>query len=673
MRNRCWAVLVVGWMAAGCGGPSCVGEECAEPCAERDCGLGTCLVGVRGAFCECPAGMHEEDETCVESPADCAGVDCGAHGSCELVGGRASCRCDEGYVASGLSCVEVGDPCAAADCGAGRCVAEGASARCECPEGQHAIGLRCAEDTPIDDSGVFVTLPETGSVSVALHPDASVVGREVWVSFGVPFPRGALRDVGMLTVTDADDREITAHVEELARWRNPREASQESIRAVRVSFQRTLASADPPLVYVHWGRPPTASLPSAPAAWESWIGPVGEYPSADDVREPAVYATLPPAWLGAALLRTRSLPLDESAGLGWLDALVPRFSETAVNDVDPRVTEANRIDVTTYEPWLFDRASTLFTVYARTGDVRWLRHAHRAAQFYARHVNARGYFDLRDGDLKYSYGASMLTDLMLTGDTRLREPIARVGAAGESFEPRYAVTTNFWTERHLAYALLAAVTAWEASGEARFATRIAYVIDTMIAHVASPPGGWTPQGCLLHTMRAHEGSSSEQPICSPWMSALLADALFRYYLLSEDARALELLAGLGDFVAEHGLYDGGDESSHLAGVMVPWYLVSNVYQFTDSGAFADLEHTCDVAGLVARGAWATRRLGRDPARLVATTESLLGGCRRNLENWVRPGGPDAGLSVYRLSPPRKYNWWFGTTSDLTFFLDVLGR
>jgi hypothetical protein len=84
----------------------------------------------------------------------------------------------------------------------------------------------------------------------------------------------------------------------------------------------------------------------------------------------------------------------------------------------------------------------------------------------------------------------------------------------------------------------------------------------------------------------------------------------------------------------------------------------------------DIEHTCDVAGLVARGAWARRAQGRDDAALVATANGLLTNCRGNLESWRRPGGPEAGLSEWRLSPARKLNWWFGTTLDLPWLIEA---
>jgi hypothetical protein len=117
------------------------------------------------------------------------------------------------------------------------------------------------------------------------------------------------------------------------------------------------------------------------------------------------------------------------------------------------------------------RALTLFGMYIRSGDVAWLRHAHRAAQFYGAHLGADGTFDLAAGDLKYAYGSALFLDLMLTGDTRHLPRIAAVARAGAGWAETYTARTGFWTERHQTYALLAALVAWEATGEAGHATR----------------------------------------------------------------------------------------------------------------------------------------------------------------------------------------------------------
>lgn len=559
-------------------------------------------------------------------PVSCDGITCSGHGTC--MEGPVRCVCDTGFVTSGLSCV--------------------------------------MEVVP-STGDLFVDLPDTGLVTATLHPtDPSVVGGPVVVSFGVPFPRGTVANAGLVRVTDSAGTEIPAHVEELARWRSLSGATGvDSLRSALVQVSVTFASAAPMDVQVHWGTAPGTSPARMGDPWATWVA-IGtssffptEYPAGDDVREPTVFATFPPDWLGACILRTRTEPFGTDDGWSFFDDVAPEFARTGVNDVPASVTAGNRIDyVGEGEPWLFQRALTLFGMYLRSGDVTWLRHAHRAAQFYARHVNAGGFFDLVDGDLKYAYGSAMFVDLMLTGDTRHLPRIEAVASAGEDWNETYTATTGFWTERHQTYALLAALVAWEATGTAAHGTRATEVATETFRMAREPVSGWAVEGCVLHTQDSHEGDGESQPICSPWMSALLAEAVFRYYVHSGDDDALEFLAGLADFVRTTGSATDG------AGLS-PYYLVSS--HIMDD---PDIEHACDVAGLVARGAWARTALGGDAAPLRATATGLLANCRANLEDWHRPGGPAAGLSEWRLSPARKLNWWFGTTLDMPWLIDA---
>jgi hypothetical protein len=297
--------------------------------------------------------------------------------------------------------------------------------------------------------------------------------------------------------------------------------------------------------------------------------------------------------------------------------------------------------------------------------VSWLRRAHRSAQFYVKHIDQGGFFDLKEGeDLKYSYGRSLVTDLILSGDTTLLPVIQRIASAGDDWDPTYDMGTNFWTERHQAYALLAAVSAWEATGTAAYAARADEIAETSFDMAIDPTGSWHVDGCMLHGMTAHEGAGGNVPICSPWMSALFSDAVWSYYIQTGSEDALEFLAGLGHFVADYGLYQGGEGVDQI----VPWYLSSSQTTFSDDGPWGDVEHTCDVAGLVARGAWADKALGRSPSELRDTAEQLLEGCEWNLNMWHRPSAPASGKTEWRLSPARKFNWWFGTTSDLPWLM-----
>ncbi|MGB1222004.1 MAG: hypothetical protein ACPG43_10710, partial [Alcanivoracaceae bacterium] len=48
---------------------------------------------------------------------------------------------------------------------------------------------------------------------------------------------------------------------------------------------------------------------------------------------------------------------------------------------------------------------------------------------------------------------------------------------------------------------------------------------------------------------------------------------------------------------------------------------------------------------------------------------LMTSCQKNMGMWHRPGADvQYGKPVWRLSPPRKYNWWFGSTHELTWLL-----
>ena len=532
--------------------------------------------------------------------------------------------------------------------------------------------------TIVDTGELFADIPSPGSVPVTLHPGTTVrSGETVTVAFGVPFPKGLLADVSELRVMDSSGADWPSQAVETARWRTLGGAStEESVRSALVYAQLDFPDTAPRTITVEFGRPATARLGPQPAPETFWVGisngpDPDEYPAAADVREPAVYGTLPADWLCAALLRSRSQPVFLDAGWAWFDDALVNYATTAVNDVASSVTPENLIAYTTEaEPWLFDRAMSLFGVYARTGELKWLRHAHRAAQFYATRVNANGAFDLKStDDLKYSYGQTMFVDLMLTGDLRHLDPIERIARFGYSYEETYSTSLNFWTERHQTYALLAALSAWEATGQADHAERAIEVAKASFAAARQPAGGWTPQGCILHTIRQHEGDSDDRPICSPWMSALLGDAVWRYYLVSLDAEALEFLAGLGEFVAVHGIRDISDAHSELAGLWAPWYLASDSVEFSDTGPWGDIEHTCDVAGLTARGAWAARAIGRDSTAIELATERLLPGCRHNLESWHRT--TDVTRPEWRLQPPRKFSWWFGTTLDLPWLAGSL--
>jgi hypothetical protein len=519
---------------------------------------------------------------------------------------------------------------------------------------------------------LFATVASPGAVTVTLHPGTQVTtGQTTKVAFGVPFPRGLVASTDALRVTDGSGNEVASAVSELTRWRTIAAGGAESVRAALFYVDVLFQDRTPQTLRVEFGNTRTRTLAGAqPAVTSLWTsianGPVpGEYPAADDVREPIVYVTLPADWLGRALLVTRTGPVNPAGELDWWDAGLVNFAKTAVNDVAATVLAQNHINLIAEEPWLYDRALTLFNVYLRTGDVQWLRRAHRAAQWYAKKVGSNGIFTLSsyNADLKYSYGLSLLIDHILTGDGSLRAPIERVAQAGvREWQTTYSASLGFWTERHHAYAILAALSAFEATGDRTHAQRATQLVNLTMQMSQNAAK------CPLHTVEQHEGVAADTRLmCSPWMLALLAEAVLRYYILSEDPAVLAWLAGMEDFVRQYALYDGGIESTDLAGKTMPWYLVGPTGRIEDGRGWGDMEHACDVAGLVAKSAWAKKRLGQSSATAEGTARDLLATCEFVLGYWHRSTPT---LAEYRLSPPRKFSWWFGSTSDLGWMLGL---
>ena len=517
---------------------------------------------------------------------------------------------------------------------------------------------------------LFAAVASPGSVTVTLHPGAQVIaGQATKVAFGVPFPRGLVASTDQLRVLDASGTEIASAVSELARWRTIAAGGAESVRAALFYVDFVFPDRTPQTVRVEFGTARVRTLagtqPAPRTLWTSIAnGPnSGEYPAADDVREPIVFATLPADWLARTLLLTRTTPTSASSPLAWWDSSLVNFGRTAVNDVAPTVLSQNLINLIAEEPWLYDRALTLFNVYIRTGDVNWLRRAHRAAQFYSNRVGTNGIFTLSsyNADLKYSYGMSPLIDYLLTGDAGLRTTIDRVAQAGvREWQTTYSGSLAFWTERHHAYAILAALSAFESTGDRTHAQRATQLVNLTIQMSQNAAK------CPLHTVEQHEGVAADTRLmCSPWMGALLGEAMLRYYILSEDAAVLTWLAGMEEFIRQYALYDGGIEDTELAGKLMPWYLVGPTGRIEDGRGWGDMEHACDVAGLAAKAVWAKKRLGQSSAVAEQTADALLATCQFTLDYWHR-SSPQ--LAEYRLTPPRKFRWWFGSTSDLGFML-----
>ncbi|MDF1821501.1 MAG: hypothetical protein P1U64_08010 [Alcanivoracaceae bacterium] len=507
----------------------------------------------------------------------------------------------------------------------------------------------CVATKTDTDTGVVSTPDNALGVPLRLSPLVRPDPARRGVVVSIPLARGRLQDARQLQVLAPDGAALPV------------------IRRTRLQW------------------PASATLPASPRVVEVRIdGPVGgllgntlylsisEQPTADS--ENAIAAGLPAAavlpaqWNIDAHLFGRALPLGP--GSHWFDQALTGYTPTALNQLPAAVKPEHYINLDKPAPWLFDRAGNLFRVYFRSAHPGMFAAAEKASRDYANAISKDGYFALKPGDLKYVYTQPLLYRWMLFAEENRAGQIRRMAdtAMGWPADGRHA---GFWTERHTAYALQALVNAWELTGEARYQQRIDALLDGLLAMSAATGANGKLYNCPAHTLRAHEGNNSDTPVCSPWMMALLGQTLDYYYRLTGEPRAAQLLSRFHQYLLDDGLYrvPADDPNTHLRGMTLPWYLASSAFEFTDNGPYGDLEHTCNVAGLLLRSAAVRAQQETLPDDHARALHGLMTSCQKNMGMWHRPGADvQYGKPVWRLSPPRKYNWWFGSTHELTWLL-----
>lgn len=358
-------------------------------------------------------------------------------------------------------------------------------------------------------------------------------------------------------------------------------------------------------------------------------------PIAGSVAEPA-NPTAPAAAAARPELLNDFLPAGRR---DRLDAALIRLARTAMS-----------ADLNQYEPWLFDRATVYYKLARWTGDAGFRRHAFELVDRYYSNIDSRGQFKLKPDDGKYGYVDGAVWFERETGDRRYRpqaEAVYRMWL--EEIPARYSPAQRIWTEREIAYAFGAALGWYQLAGDAGAMNRARQLLQQ-----------WTEMsrdsGAPLHTLAQHQ-EEFEPPwaarrMSSPWMAALFFEYLQVYHRLTGDTAALQLVSAYGDFVLKHCLYDGSLNHPNLRGRLMPYYLcgTDGVYE-RETPSEGDGEHTPDVAGLMAFAVYAKRQLGLDSAPALKAYKGLR---------------DSAAFFVDRrqdVNPPRKINWWIGSTYD----------
>jgi hypothetical protein len=330
-------------------------------------------------------------------------------------------------------------------------------------------------------------------------------------------------------------------------------------------------------------------------------------------------------------------------------------------------------ELTNREPWLYDRATTLYMLAKRTNDAVILAEAMDLAELYMAGVNVSGTglgtFTIIGNtggdpqDAKYLYG--------IVGWWYEREVLAAGGTTQEAqvYRPKVtalyrqtliswglydAGTAELWTERNAWAAITNCLSAhWNGDGAALGDANI-FANDVIAMSAAT--------GVPAHTKDKHEQDGDPTPIISPWMLHLLAKAMTQLHRttgsvgLAQDIR--EWLSGVGDWLHDHAFYvAAGDEEPELiglAGLRLPAYLVGQSVQFPE-GEANDMQHARDVASLIRLCIAAKLDLdsGADVTDLDDLVDELEAAALVDDAYWTRT---TEGYPHYRVNPPRKYGW-----------------
>jgi hypothetical protein len=441
-----------------------------------------------------------------------------------------------------------------------------------------------------------VVMPE--QFSVTLVPEG-VAGMQR-VNFALPLPAGALTDPDAIQIA-AGSVELAVARRSLARY------ADGSLRSVQLQLDVDVSAT--PTLDVRVGVPGLTG-PSLVEVATTLTG------SGNNVR-PKVWVRLPSSVLAASGVAGPVVPRAQLMGTP-LDVWSSKC-DYAQWDTNAFLATAS----TSREVWLFDRVTAMYRGYAITGELVPLRSAYREAEIY------RAGMTITNGtttgiavpgastDLKYHYAQGMAMHYLLTGDDRFREAAEAVSArVAGMWNPQYNGADGFWTERHAGFALLAHEWAALVSDDkvAAITARAELAATAYLKMQMQYPSGYTDQNarCFAHTATAH-GESYGYTGCSPWMSAILVDALDAHARRVGGARAVDVrkaIARIGRIIAR----DGRDST----GKPYYWMGVGNTKDEVD----AYNEHWGEAAYVVGMAWDAT---GRSEPALKQAADSLLAG------------------------------------------------
>ena len=575
-------------------------------------------------------------------------------------------------------------------------------------------------------SGLFAIEPffaptqGSGSVTIKLHPTEGLgTAASRLVTLGVPFPRGSIAAAQLNTLRVLKGTvEQACFVEQLTPWRHVTNSAIDgaSVRVARVQFQYTPGVTYPNSedITIEWGTTArTANLPTLTnprSAWHQVL--TAPWVAGDNVWEPDVFAVLPKNMissgaisarrmdaLDAGVPMTRENPATTDAIATWSGYTERDHAQhnnffSLINEDDAAVAVANQCPFKTdFEPWLYDRAGAMFALYLRSGNFKHLREAVRNCTFYKGKLYSStttpatsiGGFSLKDPnpaagvDSKYSYNECLAYHYWLTGDNDVYTAMDWVVQCQEANAPasQWSPAQGFWTERSVAFKLLANVVLFEVKGDSAARTRITTQTGHLIWHQngaagTSPaiPTAGRVDGGLYHYGSQHGDGTAGAFLASSWMSVLLQDAMIRAYAFTEDAGVAAFIRRLGNFLR---VASKSDTAHQYGGGAL--YYVDYMMRYdgvSDVRSTGEEEHSLEVSCALAWSWYFSELTGAPDVLQKTMADNCYDAYDLGVNFWIRPTGPASGLTAYRISPWRKYGWEHRPSGSLSWLMNQSG-
>ncbi|WP_165373917.1 MULTISPECIES: hypothetical protein [Sorangium] len=441
-----------------------------------------------------------------------------------------------------------------------------------------------ARPAPVAGSVPLLLVADAATSAPSKGPAGATPPLEAVVSSGVPFAPGALRDVRLLRLRDGRGALVPLRAKPLAVW--PLDGS---IRSALVAFRAALAPGERAIYTLEHGAPPRPAKSAPPGEPPAGAPPAGAPPPRAKASSPGqradapgiegaaldesllpnpdgpIAAVLPPSWYAASQVCGPQLPaIDDRRFPGFESGI-----ERALAGMTPAY-DAYGVSCAGAHRTYYDGPHALYQRFLRNGDAARYRRARAEAVWYRQHElrfspDRRLAVHVCEKDdwtpaaplswevLRRMLGQGMLDDYLLTGDPPAKEAVLAMGEALRLNLP--ALTGGKEdvlraTERNMAWAMMTLSSYYALDPRPELLAALRGLADRTAA--------WQRQGAsgaFEHDIHRADPSECERGPrgASPFMTALLVDALMDYRALTGDPRVRDVVARAAGWLAERAI------------------------------------------------------------------------------------------------------------------------